>query len=61
MNHDVYYSFSLRKCYAAQIGCLVTDQSGSKGCPETSATNYQYTLRNIPEERRYNLQVWNHA
>jgi hypothetical protein len=23
---------------------------GSIGCPETSVTNYQYTLRNIPEE-----------
>jgi len=24
-------------------------------CPETSATNYQSTLRNIPEERRSHL------
>jgi hypothetical protein len=25
---------------------------GSIGCPETSVYNYQYTLRNNPEERR---------
>ena len=26
---------------------------GSIGCPETSVTDYQSALRNIPEERRY--------
>jgi len=25
---------------------------GPIGCPETSANNYQNTLRNIPEERK---------
>jgi len=25
------------------------------GCPETSVTNYQFTLRNIPEQRRSQL------
>jgi hypothetical protein len=25
---------------------------GAKRCPETLVTNYQYALRNIPEERR---------
>ena len=25
------------------------------GCPETSVRNYQYTLRNIPEERKSHL------
>jgi len=25
---------------------------GPKGCPETSVTNYQSTLRNIAEERK---------
>jgi len=25
---------------------------GPTGCPETSVTNYQSTLRNIPEKRR---------
>jgi len=25
---------------------------GPTGCPETSVKNYQYTLRNIPGERR---------
>ena len=28
---------------------------GPVGCPETSVTNYQYTLRNISEERRSHL------
>jgi len=28
---------------------------GQIGCPETSVTNYHYTLRNIPEERRYQI------
>jgi hypothetical protein len=28
---------------------------GRLGCPETSARNYHYTLRNIPGERRFNL------
>jgi hypothetical protein len=28
---------------------------GSIGCPETSARNYHYTLRNIPEERSSRL------
>jgi hypothetical protein len=28
---------------------------GQIGCPETSVTNYQSTLRNIPEERRTHL------
>jgi len=57
MNHDVNYIFSLLECHAAQIGCLFTDHSESIGCPETSATNYQYTMSNIPEERRYHLQA----
>ena len=26
---------------------------GPRGCPETSLRNYHCTLRNIPEERRY--------
>jgi hypothetical protein len=57
MNHDVNYIFSLLECYAAQIGCLVTDHSESIGCPETSAANLQYALRNIQEERTYHLQT----
>jgi len=28
------------------------------GCPETSVRNYRYTLRNKPEERRFQPQVW---
>jgi hypothetical protein len=28
------------------------------GCPETSVTNYQTTMRNIPEERRYHRYVY---
>ena len=28
---------------------------GAMGCPETSATNYQYTLRNIPQKCRYHF------
>jgi len=28
---------------------------GPIGCPETSAKNYHYTLRNFPEERRFHL------
>jgi hypothetical protein len=28
---------------------------GPIGCPETSETNYQSTLRKIPEERRFHL------
>jgi hypothetical protein len=27
------------------------------GCTETSANNYHYTLRNIPEEREYQIKV----
>ena len=30
---------------------------GQIGCPETSATNYQWTLRNIPEELRSYLYL----
>jgi hypothetical protein len=29
---------------------------GPIGCPETTITNYQYTLRNVPEEQRSHLQ-----
>jgi len=29
---------------------------GPLGCPETSITNYQSTLRNIPEERKSDLR-----
>jgi len=28
---------------------------GSKGRPETSVRNYHYTLRNAPEESRYDV------
>ena len=31
-------------------------QKSSIGCPETSVAKYQYTLRNIPEERKSNLR-----
>jgi hypothetical protein len=30
-------------------------KTGPTGFPETSVTNYQLTLHNIPEERRLNL------
>jgi hypothetical protein len=30
---------------------------GSIGCPETSAINYHYSLRNNPEERSYNIKT----
>jgi len=30
---------------------------GQIGCPETSVTNYKYTLRNIPEERSSQLSL----
>ena len=30
-------------------------QGSSIGCPETSVANYQYKLRNIPEERKSHL------
>jgi len=30
---------------------------GPRGCSETSVTNYQSTLRNIPEERRSHLHL----
>jgi hypothetical protein len=29
---------------------------GPIDCPETSVRNYHYTLRKIPEERRYHLR-----
>ena len=41
---------ALPGCYAAQIGNQLPT-----GCPETSVSNYQSTLRNIPEERRSRL------
>jgi hypothetical protein len=31
------------------------EQMGPKGCPEMSARNYHYSLRNSPEERSYPL------
>jgi hypothetical protein len=31
---------------------------GPMVCPETSVTNYQSTLRNIPEERRLTLHCY---
>jgi hypothetical protein len=31
-------------------------QGSSIGFPETSVANYQYTLRNIPEERKSHLR-----
>jgi len=34
------------------------------GCPETSVSNYNYTLRNITEVRRFHLfraEAQNHA
>jgi len=31
-------------------------QQSSIGCPETSVANYQYTLRNIPDERISHLR-----
>jgi hypothetical protein len=33
---------------------------GHIGCPETSVTNYHYTLRNIPEERTYQTKFFGH-
>ena len=30
---------------------------GPIGCPETSVTNYQYALCNIPEERKSQLYL----
>jgi len=36
---------------------LITDYSGSIGCPEMSATSYQYIMRYIPEEQRYHLHA----
>jgi hypothetical protein len=32
-------------------------EMGLIGCPETSARNYHYKLRNIPEERRFTVQI----
>jgi hypothetical protein len=37
------------------LNCL-TLEVGNDSCPETSVTNYQSTLRNIPEKRRYYLE-----
>jgi hypothetical protein len=31
-------------------------KKGAKGCPETSERNYQYLLRNSPEERSSHLR-----
>ena len=31
-------------------------QGSNVSCPETSVANYQFTLRNIPEERIYHLR-----
>jgi hypothetical protein len=42
------------KGQAVFLDCL-TLQMGPVVCPETSVTNYQSTLRNIPEERRSHL------
>jgi hypothetical protein len=33
---------------------------GPIACPETSVTNYQYRLRNIPEERIFNKTNFHH-
>ena len=30
---------------------------GPTGCPETSGSNYRYTLRNIAEERKSQVKV----
>jgi len=39
------------------IGCVTTQpvKTGPIGCPETSVRNYNYSLRNNPEEGSYNL------
>jgi hypothetical protein len=56
-----YEIFALLRCYEAyicnsgqHIDCIFNEQSlkmGPTGCPETSVTNYQSTLRNLPKDR----------
>ena len=41
--------------YRDKVSTLWPLQIGPTGCPKTSVTNYQSTLRNIPEERRSQL------
>ena len=38
--------------FTRSILVFVTDVSGQTYCPETSVTNYQSTLRRIPQEQR---------
>jgi hypothetical protein len=44
--------FTLLGFYAAQIGILLPT-----GCRENSATKYQYTLREVPQERGSDLHL----
>ena len=36
-------------------------EDGSDKLAATSETNYESTLRNMPEERRSRMEAWNHA
>jgi hypothetical protein len=47
--HEVDDKWALLSYYEASIGI------GPIGCPETSVINYQYSLRNNPEDRRSQL------
>jgi hypothetical protein len=64
---SVNEAFALLGCYATSIGSYRSFwttfrfhlqgsasplKMGTTGCPETSVTNCQYTLRSIPEEQR---------
>ena len=40
--------------FSSLLDCL-TLEDGNDRLPETSVTNYEYTLRNIPEDRRYKV------
>jgi hypothetical protein len=46
-HHGVNEIFTLLGCYTAFIGSLLL-----MGCPESSITNYQSKLHNIPKEQR---------
>jgi len=43
------------KLIGSAIFCDMQCKMGPIGCPETSVKNYQYTLRNIAEEREYDI------
>jgi hypothetical protein len=58
--HGFYaaYIFSCLQTFRDNISVPYSSlKIGPIGRPETSATNYQYTRRNIAEERRYHMQT----